>query len=460
MNTKHKRHIVILAAGAGTRMRSKKLKVLHQVAGLAMVSHVYQLAQSLNPSQITMVFGHQGEQLKSHFEGVKVNWAEQKELLGTGHAVQQAVPYFKDDEDVLVLYGDAPLVTINDFEANGVHPFVLTAVLDNPAGYGRIIKSGDFISAIVEEKDANEAEKQVNEINSGIIQAPAKQLTEWLNRLSNDNNQGEYYLTDVIAMAATDNTPFEAVVLADSNAVKGANDMFQLADLEAIYQNRVRTQLMKNGVRLINPETIDIRGKFSHGTDVVIDKGVVLSGVNELGNDVMIGSHCVIKNCQLAAGTVIEPHSVLDGVVTNGACSVGPFARLRIGTTLSEGCKIGNFVETKKTSFGQGSKASHLSYLGDAEIGNAVNIGAGTITCNYDGVNKFKTEIGDGAFIGSNSSLVAPVKIGNGATVGAGRLSGPLSVFHLLRITRSRSFGELKPSVGSLILLPSVGFTK
>lgn len=431
-------HVVILAAGAGTRMRSAKLKVLHHVAGAAMVDHVYQLALSLKPSQVTVVYGHQGEQLQAHFSSEKVNWAEQEQQLGTGHAVQQAVPFFKDDEDVLVLYGDAPLVQKHDLSDRTGQQFVLTAHLGDPSGYGRIIRDGEHISAIVEQKDANEAEQKVQEINSGIIQAPTKQLMSWLSRLSNDNQQKEYYLTDVIALAAADGAPFSAIQLADADAVKGANDMQQLAELEDIFQQRIRQQLMQNGVRLIRPGTVDVRGHLSCGQDVTVDKGVLFEGDNSLGDNVSIGAFCVIKNCQLAAGTQVEAHSHLDGVITAGACSIGPFARLRPGTEMAAGSKIGNFVETKKTTIGQNSKASHLTYLGDAVIGDGVNIGAGTITCNYDGVNKFTTTIKDGAFIGSDSQLVAPVTVGENATIGAGSTITRDTPDEQLTLSRSR----------------------
>lgn len=413
-------HVVILAAGAGTRMRSRKLKVLHQVAGQAMIDHVLKLAQSLGPAQITLVFGHQGEQLMQQFQDLPINWAEQKQQLGTGHAVQQAVDFFQADEDILVLYGDAPLVQTEDLAGLQGQQFVLTAEVDDPTGYGRIIREGDDVVAIVEQKDANANELSIQEINSGIIQAPAEQLQGWLKKLSNNNQQQEYYLTDVIALAAADAQPFKAIRLADANAVKGANDMAQLAELEDLMQSRIRQQLMQAGVQLIRPDTVDIRGELNCGQDVVIDKGVLIEGQNSLGNDVSIGAHVVLRNCQLASGTVVEPHSMLDGVVTTGACTIGPFARLRPGTVLSTGCKVGNFVEMKKTQMDSYSKASHLSYLGDAVIGQHVNIGAGTITCNYDGVNKFTTTIKDGAFIGSDTQLVAPVTVGENATIGAG----------------------------------------
>lgn len=413
-------HVVILAAGAGTRMKSNKLKVLHEVAGVAMIDHVMQLAQSLKPKQITLVYGHKGEQLLQQCQDYAVNWAEQSQQLGTGHAVQQALVYIEDDEDVLVLYGDAPLVQTSDLAQLSGQQFVLTAELTDPTGYGRIIRKGQFIDAIVEQKDASPAVLEITEINSGIIQAPAIKLKQWLDRLSNDNQQKEYYLTDVIAMAAADGNPFVAVKLNDAQSVKGANDMLQLAELEEIMQRRRRNTLQLNGVRLIHPSSVDIRGQLICGHDVMIDRGVIFIGDNQLENDVHIGAYSVIKNCQLAAGTIVEPHSMLDEVITTGACHIGPFARLRPGTVLAKGCKIGNFVETKKIQIGQNSKASHLSYLGNAIIGQNVNIGAGTITCNYDGVNKFITVIKDGAFIGSDSQLVAPVTIGENATIGAG----------------------------------------
>ncbi len=419
-------------------MHSKKLKVLHEVAGQAMIDHVVQLAQALDPAQITIVFGHHAKQLLKHGHDLKVNWAEQKQQLGTGHAVQQATEFFQDDEDVLVLYGDAPLVQAADLSPLKGQQFVLTAVVDDPTGYGRIIRSGATIDAIVEQKDASEAELSIQEINSGIIQAPALQLKDWLGQLSNDNQQQEYYLTDVIGLAAKDGKPFNAAVMSDADAVKGANDMQQLAELEELMQQRIRKKLLTNGVRLIRPGSVDVRGQLACGQDVVIDKGVVIEGNCQLGDGVHIGAFSVIKNSQLAAGTVVEPHSMLDGVVTSGACSIGPFARLRPGTELSAGCKVGNFVETKKTQMGRNSKASHLTYLGDAVIGHAVNIGAGTITCNYDGVNKFTTTIMDGAFIGSDTQLVAPVTVGAHATIGAGSTITKDAPENHLTLSRSR----------------------
>jgi len=436
--TNSKLHIIVLAAGAGTRMHSDKLKVLHEVAGQPMIKHVLKTAQALNPAQITVVCGHQQDALKQALAEETVNWAEQSEQLGTGHAVQQAMPFVKDDESVLVLYGDAPLVEAGDLHQMQAEACVLTAHLDNPTGYGRIINQDGHITAIVEQKDANEDQLKIQEVNSGIIKAPATDLSRWLEQLDNNNSQGEYYLTDVIAMAAEEGRPFHAVQAEQSDIIKGANDMRQLADLEVIYQRRVVNRLLQQGVRMPRPESVDIRGDLICGRDVVLDKNTLLQGDNHLADGVQIGAFSVLEDCDLAAGTVVEPHSMLSGVKTTGACTIGPFARLRPGTELAQGSKVGNFVEMKKAKVGENAKASHLSYLGDAIIGNNVNIGAGTITCNYDGVNKFTTVIKDGAFIGSDSQLVAPVTIGTDATIGAGSTITKDAPDGQLTLSRSR----------------------
>jgi bifunctional UDP-N-acetylglucosamine pyrophosphorylase/glucosamine-1-phosphate N-acetyltransferase len=436
--TNPKLHIIILAAGAGTRMHSDKLKVLHEVAGRTMILHVLKTAKSLNPAQITVVCGHQKEALKQALAEESVNWAEQTEQLGTGHAVQQAMSFVQKNESVLVLYGDAPLVEAEDLQTMQAEACVLTAHLDDPTGYGRIINQDGKITAIVEQKDANEDQLSIQEVNSGIIKAPAEDLSRWLQQLDNNNSQGEYYLTDVIAMAAEEGRPFEAVQAGQSDIFKGANDMAQLAELEAIYQRRMVSRLLKQGVRMPRPETVDIRGGLNCGRDVVLDKNTLFIGDNQLADGVQIGAFSVLENCDLAAGTVVEAHSMLSGVKTSGACTIGPFARLRPGTELAQGSKVGNFVEMKKARVGENSKASHLSYLGDAEIGNNVNIGAGTITCNYDGVNKFTTVIKEGAFIGSDSQLVAPVTIGEGATIGAGSTITKDAPDGQLTLSRSR----------------------
>ncbi len=431
-------HIIILAAGAGTRMHSDKLKVLHEVAGRSMIQHVLNTAKSLNPAQITVVCGHQKETLKQALTSESVNWAEQTEQLGTGHAVQQAMSFVQKNESVLVLYGDAPLVEAEDLQTMQSEACVLTAHLDDPTGYGRIINQDGLIAAIVEQKDANQDQLEIQEVNSGIIKAPAEDLRRWLQQLDNNNSQGEYYLTDVIAMATEDGKPFQAVQADQADIVKGANDMRQLADLEAIYQRRLAGRLLQQGVRMPRPETVDIRGELNCGRDVVLDKNTLFVGDNRLAEGVQIGAFSMLENCDLAAGTVVEPHSMLSGVKTSGACTIGPFARLRPGTELAQGSKVGNFVEMKKAKVGENSKASHLSYLGDAEIGDNVNIGAGTITCNYDGVNKFTTVIKEGAFIGSDSQLVAPVTIGAGATIGAGSTITKDAPDNQLTLSRSR----------------------
>lgn len=431
-------HIIILAAGAGTRMHSDKLKVLHELAGQPMILHVLKTAQALSPAQITVVCGHQKEALKQALSAESVNWAEQTEQLGTGHAVQQAMSFVQENESVLVLYGDAPLVEAEDLQTMQSEACVLTAHLDDPTGYGRIINQDGKITAIVEQKDANEDQLSIQEVNSGIIKAPAEDLGRWLQQLDNNNNQGEYYLTDVIAMAAEENRPFHAVQAEQSDIIKGANDMHQLAELEALYQQRTVQKLLQKGVRMPRPETVDIRGELVCGRDVVLDKNTLLLGDNQLADGVQIGAFSVLENCELAAGTVVEPHSMLSGVKTTGACTIGPFARLRPGTELAQGSKVGNFVEMKKAKVGENSKASHLSYLGDAVIGDNVNIGAGTITCNYDGVNKYTTVIKEGAFIGSDSQLVAPVTIGVGATIGAGSTITKDAPDGQLTLSRSR----------------------
>lgn len=415
-------NIIILAAGKGTRMKSKKLKVLHPLAGSTVIEHILQTSKQLSPNKIIMVFGHQGEQLQAHLANEDLTWVEQANPQGTGHAVQLAMPFVDEKSKVLVLVGDAPLINADDLKLLLNHSqAVLTANMDNPFGYGRIIKnSNGLVEAIVEEKDADDTQKQVSEINSGIIMANANDLKSWLSQINTNNAQGELYLTDVLALAHNDGKSFNTVQVTDSRSIKGINDRVQLAECEVIKQSQLRKDLMLKGVYLANPKTVQIRGKISCGQDISIDTGVVFEGDNEIADDVSIGAYCIIKNCQLGTGTRIAPHSMLEGVVTEGNCDIGPYARLRPGTILGTKAKVGNFVETKKTTIGHNSKASHLTYLGDCEIGDNVNIGAGTITCNYDGVNKFKTIIEDDVFIGSDTQLIAPVTIGKGATIGAG----------------------------------------
>lgn len=418
----NKLNIIILAAGKGTRMKSKKLKVLHPFAGSTVIDHILQTSRQLSPNKIIMVYGHQGEQLQTHLADEDITWVEQANPQGTGHAVQLAMPYVDTDAKVLILVGDAPLIEADDLKKLLKHSSaVLTAQMDNPYGYGRIIKdSNGWVEAIVEEKDADEKQKHVCEINSGIIMANASDLNTWLSKINKNNAQGELYLTDVLALAHLDGKSFNAVQVNESISIKGINDRIQLSECEAIKQSQLRKILMLKGVYLAIPETVQIRGTICCGQDISVDTGVIFEGHNEIADDVTIGAYSIIKNCKLGTGTRIAPHSMLEDVTTHGDCDIGPFARLRPGTTVAHKAKIGNFVETKKTTIGYNSKASHLTYLGDCEIGDNVNIGAGTITCNYDGVNKFKTIIEDDVFIGSDTQLIAPVIVGKGATIGAG----------------------------------------
>lgn len=430
-------HVIILAAGAGKRMKSDLPKVLQPIAGRPMLAHVIDTARQLRPDAIHVVYGHGGEAVRAAFaDQPDLQWAEQTQQLGTGHAVQQAMPQVPDAATVLVLYGDVPLIRVDTLRHLLAQPgrlAVLVADMLNPIGYGRIVRNAEGkVGAIVEQKDANEEQLAIRTINTGIITAESTALRTWLSQLSNSNAQGEYYLTDVFASAAADYTPADMAFVADAQEAEGANDPWQLSQLERAWQLREVRALCTQGARVIDPARLDIRGTVTVGRDVQIDVNVILEGTVELGDGVSIGPFTRLKDVKLAAGTVVKPHCDLDGVVSEGAADIGPFARLRPGTVLAEGAHVGNFVETKKVHLGAGSKANHLTYLGDAVIGSKVNIGAGTITCNYDGVNKSQTTIGDNAFIGSNSSLVAPVTIGQGATIAAGSV-----------ITRNAPEGEL-----------------
>ncbi|WP_428819620.1 bifunctional UDP-N-acetylglucosamine diphosphorylase/glucosamine-1-phosphate N-acetyltransferase GlmU [Microbulbifer sp. MCCC 1A16149] len=417
--------IVILAAGKGTRMRSDLPKVLHPIGGVPMLGRVIEAAKGLGDVAITVVIGHGAELVRERFADSGVQFVEQTEQLGTGHAVAQAIPNFRPGSTVLVLYGDVPLVktsTLQDLlKASASGPALLSVVMDDPSGYGRIVRDTvNAVQAIVEEKDADDATRTIREINTGILAAPGDLLAQWLPELSNDNAQGEYYLTDVIARSVSENIAVAGVIAEDPDEVAGVNSRAQQAELERALQREQAETLMAAGVTLLDPARIDIRGQLECDSDVSIDINCIFEGQVKLGAGVKIGPNCLLKNCALAAGTVLEASSIVEDAMVGEACTVGPFARLRPGTELANGAKVGNFVETKKAKIGLGSKVNHLSYIGDAEVGEGVNIGAGTITCNYDGVNKSKTLIGDGAFIGSNSALVAPVEIGAGATIGAG----------------------------------------
>ena len=418
-------HVIILAAGEGKRMRSARPKVLQPIAGQPMLAQVIAAARALQPAGIHVVYGHGGEQVRQAFaDQPDLHWAEQQKQLGTGHAVAQAMPQVPDAATVLVLYGDVPLIrseTLQRLLAAPGRLAVLVAELEDPTGYGRIVRDAEGrVAAIVEQKDANEEQRRIRVINTGIIAAESTALKRWLTNLSNDNAQGEYYLTDVFAAAAIEFSAAEMVLVGEAIEAEGANDPWQLAQLERAFQLRQARALCAQGARLLDPARYDQRGTVSVGRDVEIDVDVVLEGTVELGDGVVIGPFTRLKDVKLGAGTLVRAHCDLDGVVSEGAAQIGPYARLRPGTVLADGVHVGNFVETKKTTLGVGSKANHLTYLGDAVVGSGVNVGAGTITCNYDGINKFTTTIEDGAFIGSNSALVAPVTIGRNATIGAG----------------------------------------
>ncbi|MCG7584212.1 bifunctional UDP-N-acetylglucosamine diphosphorylase/glucosamine-1-phosphate N-acetyltransferase GlmU [Photobacterium sp. OFAV2-7] len=416
---------VILAAGKGTRMYSNLPKVLHKLAGKPMAKHVIDTCDGLGAENIHLVYGHGGEQMKAALAEEPVNWVLQAEQLGTGHAVNQACPDLADDEKVLILYGDVPLISGQTLEnlldaqpEGGIA--LLTVVLDDPTGYGRIVRRNGPVVAIVEQKDASEEQKLIKEINTGVMVANGGDLKRWLAALKNDNAQGEYYLTDIIAMAHNEGRAVEAVHPEKAIEVEGVNNRIQLAKLERAYQEMQAERLLEQGVMLRDPSRFDLRGELQCGTDVEIDVNVIIEGSVSLGDNVVIGAGCVLKDCEIDDNTLVRPYSVIEGATVGEDCTVGPFTRLRPGAELVGDSHVGNFVEMKKARLGKGSKANHLTYLGDAEIGDRVNIGAGTITCNYDGANKFKTEIADDVFIGSDTQLIAPVKVAKGATIGAG----------------------------------------
>jgi bifunctional UDP-N-acetylglucosamine pyrophosphorylase/glucosamine-1-phosphate N-acetyltransferase len=435
-------HVVILAAGEGKRMKSALPKVLQPIAGRPMLAHVIDAARALQPAAIHVVHGHGGEAVQAAFATQPdLQWALQARQLGTGHAVQQAMAQLPEDARVLVLYGDVPLVlpaTLQRLlDAPGALA-VLAAELDDPTGYGRIVRDAEGrVAAIVEQKDASDEQRRIALVNTGMVAADARGLKRWLAALRNDNAQGEYYLTDVFAMAEAEFAAAEIVLVTEAVECEGANDAWQLAQLERAFQRRAVRALCVEGVRFADPTRVDVRGTVRVGRDVEIDVDVILEGEVVLGDDVRIGPFCRLKDVALAAGTQVRAHCDLEGARSEGEVAIGPFARLRPGTVLADGVHIGNFVETKNARLGVGSKANHLSYLGDAAVGSRVNIGAGTITCNYDGVNKSTTTIGDGAFIGSNTALVAPVTVGDGATIGAGSV-----------ITRNAPAGELTVARG------------
>jgi len=419
-------HVVILAAGQGSRMKSALPKVLHAVAGRPMLHHVIATATQLGADKIHTVIGHGADQVRELTAEQPVNWVVQTEQLGTGHAVAQTLPDLPDNARVLVLYGDVPLTRCETLEAmvatlDESALALLTVTLNNPSGYGRIVRDdANKVVSIVEQKDANAAQLAIREVNTGILAVSARHLKAWLPALSNANAQGEYYLTDIIAMAVATGLKVNVSQPDNPFEVQGVNNRLQLSELERWYQRQQAERLMAEGATLADPARIDVRGELTIGNDILIDVNVVFEGKVEIGNNVSIGPGCVIKDARIADGAQIHPYSVIDGATIGIGAQIGPFARLRPGTELANNSKVGNFVETKKTIVGEGSKINHLSYVGDALLGSNVNVGAGTITCNYDGVNKYKTIIGDGVFVGSNTALVAPVTIAPQATIAAG----------------------------------------
>ena len=437
-------HVVILAAGQGSRMKSALPKVLHPIAGRPMLHHVIATAKQLGAEKIHTVIGHGAEKVLETTDEASVNWVTQSEQLGTGHAVAQALPDLPDDARVLVLYGDVPLTRhetldglVGTLDDNTLG--LLTVTMDNPQGYGRIVRNADGkVQSIVEQKDASAEQQQIREVNTGILAVSAKHLKNWLPTLSNSNAQGEYYLTDIIAMAVDQGLGVSVSQPENPFEVQGVNNRLQLAELERWFQRQQADRLMTEGATLADPARLDVRGELSIGNDLWIDVNVVFEGKVNLGSNVSIGPGCVIKDTTIADGAEIKANSVIEGAVIGAHAQIGPFARIRPGTELAANTKVGNFVETKKAIVGEGSKINHLSYVGDASLGRNVNVGAGTITCNYDGVNKYQTVLGDGVFVGSNTALVAPVTVAAEATIGAGSTITRDVADHELAVARGR----------------------
>jgi len=440
--------VVVLAAGQGTRMKSDLPKVLHEIGGTSLLMHVIRAAQALDAAEITVVYGHGGEQVKSVLSEEEIIWVEQGEQLGTGHAVQQAMPSVPDDHIALLLYGDVPLITAGTLnqlvaatEQNALA--LLTATLENPTGYGRIVRdSTNKVQCIVEQKDASHEQLAINEINTGMLAVRSNELRQWVNRLDNKNAQGEFYLTDIIGFAVEDGIDINTRHPDSTVEIEGVNNKRQLADLERAYQSRSANTHMENGLTLRDPNRFDVRGELSFGKDVIIDANVIIEGKVTLGDRVTIGPNVLLKDIIIGNETNIHANSVLEKSIIGASCEIGPFARIRPDTILADQVKVGNFVEIKKSTVAEGSKVNHLSYIGDTTMGSQVNIGAGTITCNYDGANKHQTIIGDNVFIGSNSQLIAPVTVGDGATIGAGSTitrgapSGALTLTRPKQVTR------------------------
>lgn len=451
-----KLHIVILAAGIGKRMKSSRPKVLHELAGKPMLSHVIESARALQPHRVCIVIGHGGEQIIERFSANDLIWVEQKPQLGTGHALLQALPELDEEGATLVLYGDVPLVRVETLSklvqaGSGDKYAILTTALENPYGYGRIIRNEDTraITCIVEEKDATEAQRLVNEVNTGIMYIPNRKLHTWLPKLKNDNAQKEYYLTDLIKLAVAENIPIVSAQPDYNWEILGVNSRAQMAELERIYQKENASRLLEEGVTLYDPSRIDIRGQLECGSDVEIDVNCLFEGHVKLGNSVKIMANCVLKNVTVADGTVIQPFSHIENSSIGANCRIGPYSRIRPNTNLNDNVHIGNFVEIKQSVIAEGSKVNHLSYIGDTVMGSSVNVGAGTITCNYDGAYKHQTIIEDNVFIGSDTQLVAPVKISRGTTIGAGSTitkDTPENELTLSRVKQVTLTGWKRPS--------------
>ena len=441
--------VIVLAAGQGKRMRSDLPKVLHPIGGRPLLAHVLEAARALEPKKTLVVHGHGAEKVRAAFADTTVDWVLQAEQLGTGHAVQQAMKQAEGDGDVLILYGDVPLVTPESLkrliEAGKGGLAVMTTELDDPKGYGRIVRGKDGnVERIVEEKDATDAQRAVREINAGFMALSAKRLAGWLGKIGNNNAQKEYYLTDIVTLAVKDGVRVSGVKVVDAMEVAGVNSKGELAMLERVYQQREAKRLMEAGVSLADPARIDVRGKLECGRDVSIDVNCLFEGRVQLGDGVRIGPNCVLRNVSLGAGTEVLPFSHLDDSEVGERCRLGPYARLRPGSNLAEDVHVGNFVEVKASRLGPHSKANHLSYIGDSEVGSRVNVGAGTITCNYDGVSKNKTVIEDDCFIGSDTTLVAPVRVARGSYIGAGST-----------ITKDTPAGQLTLARGRQVSVPA-----
>lgn len=452
--------VIILAGGTGSRMESKTPKVLHHLAGKPLLEHVVDTVKSLNVvNEVFIVYGYMGAMVRTTLDHRSVTWVEQKERLGTGHAVMQVLPHLDAEHKVLILYGDVPLITAETLEhfveATGDNQLgLLTAIVQDPKGLGRIVRDEyRQVIGIVEDKDASELERQIREINTGIYCVPAKLLKSWLPRIKNTNAQGEYYLTDIVKFARQEHVAINVSEPRTVQEIYGANNRVELAKLERIYQRRAAEKLMLNGASMADPDRVDIRGSLVTGQDCYIDVGVIFEGEVQVGDDCTIGPNCVIKDAKLGDRVHIKANSVVEDAIIDSDAQIGPFSRIRPGTHIQAGAQVGNFVELKKTHLGRGSKVNHLSYVGDAEVGDEVNVGAGVITCNYDGANKHQTRIGDRAFIGSDVQLVAPIEVGADATIGAGSTitrDVPPSMLTLSRAKQQTIEGWKRPKKASI----------